>query len=66
MSQASYDDAGGEWEIHLPTYGRRWATFAIVASSGAGCGFALSDGSLNLPIVCVTFFLAAVSGVSGL
>lgn len=66
MSEASIDDARGDWEIQLPTYGRRWITFAVVTSAGALCGFALRDASLSVPIVLLTFFLAAVSGVSGL
>jgi hypothetical protein len=66
MRPASIENVGGEWEIELPSYGRRWLIFAIVAASATAGGFALCDGSFNVPIVGLTFFLAAVSGVSGL
>ena len=66
MSHASLDNADEDWEIQLPAKGRRWITFGIVASAGAFGGLALSNASLSAPIVLLTFFLAAVSGVSGL
>ena len=66
MSQVSLQCAVGEWEIQLPTKGRRWVTFAGVTSVGVLCGLTLRDVSVAAPIALLTFFLAAVSGVSGL
>lgn len=65
MSEAVFYEVGG-WGLQLPTYRRRWVTFAIVTSVGVCAGMALRGGSMDLNIVGITFFLAAVSGVSGL
>ena len=66
MSQASLDNADGDWEIQLPVSGRRWIAVAAVMSASALCGFALTEASPMTLLVLLTFFLAAVSGVSGL
>jgi hypothetical protein len=64
MREASVCGVHGDWEIQLPAIRRRWITLGVVGLLGVLCG--LSIGPLHVPIVGITFFLAAVSGVCGL